>query len=309
MATIMALVAGSMLVVSGHATAKQDGEKHSGGAAPKGGAAGANHGTSSSTEPANQAAAPQNSPQSTENGDPAGNNGTIKIDGLPFDDAPDNEPHPGCIFQLDFYGFDAGPLDADVSFEAIAPTSGGVVRTDVVPIGEDSHAGGGSEAGLDASRTYDLSTDLAGITPHPKQGWHVKVTIHADGSQGADVKHKVFWVEECAASRVAAATAGSATGQQAKPAAGSSVLGTIVEAGHSDSAVLAAEVSRTTGEAPTAEVLGVSIERGSSSAASPLATVLARTGMGLGLVSLALALIVGGAALLRLRSRDRLEIP
>lgn len=27
--------------------------------------------------------------------DPPGNNGTIKIDGLAFDDAPDNEPHVG----------------------------------------------------------------------------------------------------------------------------------------------------------------------------------------------------------------------
>jgi len=39
---------------------------------------------------------------------PGGNNGTIKIDGIPFDDHPNNEPHPGCIFQVDFYGFDEG---------------------------------------------------------------------------------------------------------------------------------------------------------------------------------------------------------
>src|SRR4051794_7048085 len=104
--------------------------------------------------------------------DPAGNNGTVKIDGLPFDDAPNNEPHPGCTFQVDFYGFDAGDLMAAVTFEAVAPTAGDVIGTDSVAIGEDSHAGGGSEAGLDASKTYDLSTALAGITPQPQQGWH-----------------------------------------------------------------------------------------------------------------------------------------
>ena len=40
--------------------------------------------------------------------DPPGNNGTIKIDDVEFDDHPNNEPHVGCTFQVDFYGFDKG---------------------------------------------------------------------------------------------------------------------------------------------------------------------------------------------------------
>ena len=40
--------------------------------------------------------------------DPPGNNGTVKVDGEEFDDHPDNEPHVGCIFQIDWYGFDEG---------------------------------------------------------------------------------------------------------------------------------------------------------------------------------------------------------
>jgi hypothetical protein len=128
---------------------------------------------------------------------PPGNNGTIKVDDLPFDDHPDNEPHVGCTFQVDFYGFDEGDLFADVIFEAHPPTGPPVVLlTDEVFIGEDDNSGGGSEAGLDASETYTL--DLTGIEPHPIQGWHVKLTIHADGSQGADTKYKVFWVSDCA---------------------------------------------------------------------------------------------------------------
>ena len=129
---------------------------------------------------------------------PGGNNGTIKIDGIPFDDHPNNEPHPGCIFQVDFYGFDQGDLYANVLFEAIPPTGAGEdLLTDTVFIGEDDNSGGGSERGLDASSTYDLTAALQGLTPHPQQGFHVKLTIHAGGSQGADTKHKVFWVGPC----------------------------------------------------------------------------------------------------------------
>ena len=130
---------------------------------------------------------------------PPGNNGTIKIDDTPFDDAPDNEPHVGCVFQVDFYGYDQGDLDATVTFEAHPPTlragEDQVLLTDTVFIGEDDNSGGGSEAGLDASETYTL--DFTGITPHPVQGFHVKLTINAEGSQGADTKHKVFWVTGC----------------------------------------------------------------------------------------------------------------
>ena len=127
---------------------------------------------------------------------PPGNNGTVKIDDVPFDDAPDNEPHVGCTFQVDFYGYDEGDLFADVTFESHPPT-GPVVTLleDEVFIGEDDNSGGGSEAGLDASVTYTL--DFTGIQPHPIQGFHVMLTVNAEGSQGADVKHKVFWSTGC----------------------------------------------------------------------------------------------------------------
>jgi len=131
--------------------------------------------------------------------DPPGNNGTVKVDGEEFDDHPDNEPHVGCIFQIDWYGFDEGEdLFSHVTFEVHPPTGKPeVILEDDVFIGEDDNSGGGSEAGLDASETYDLSTLLQGFEPHPQQGWHVKLTVNNDGSQGADVKHKVFWVSGC----------------------------------------------------------------------------------------------------------------
>ena len=126
--------------------------------------------------------------------DPPGNNGTVKIDGQPFDTAPNNEPHVGCLFQVDFYGFDEGAYDAGVTF-TIKPPNGSrtVLLTDTVFIGEDA-AGGGTD--LDAQRTYDLSQYLGAFKRH-RQGYHVKLTVNAPGSIGADTKHKVFWVQKC----------------------------------------------------------------------------------------------------------------
>jgi hypothetical protein len=126
---------------------------------------------------------------------PPGNNGTVKIDDVEFDDHPNNEPHVGCVFQVDFYNYDEGDLQATVLFEAWPPTGNGEdLLTDELDIGEDPNGGG---TDLDASETYDLTEELAGFTPHPQQGWHVRLTVHAEGSQGADTKHKVFWVNGC----------------------------------------------------------------------------------------------------------------
>src|SRR5215217_2739635 len=92
---------------------------------------------------------------------PPGNNGTIKIDDTPFDDHPNNEPHVGCVFQVDFYGFDEGDLDATVTFTLVPPTAAADddddITVDDLAIGEDP-AGGGTD--LDATATYDLSDAL-----------------------------------------------------------------------------------------------------------------------------------------------------
>ena len=128
--------------------------------------------------------------------DPPGANGTVKIDGVPFDTAPDNEPHVGCRFQVDFYGFDAGDFHADVTFAVQPPTGQFVdIRSDTVFIGEDA-AGGGTD--LDAQRTYDLTSALASYSPHPQQGYHVKLSVAAPGVGGkVATKSKVFWVGPC----------------------------------------------------------------------------------------------------------------
>jgi hypothetical protein len=151
---------------------------------------------------------------------PPGNNGTVKIDDVEFDDHPNNEPHVGCVFQVDFYNYDEAEegedLTATVLFEAWSPTGDGEdLLTDELDIGEDPNGGG---TDLDASGTYDLTEELAGFTPHPQQGWHVRLTVHAEGSQGADTKHKVFWVNGCGGgSTTSSSTTSSSTTSSTTP--------------------------------------------------------------------------------------------
>jgi hypothetical protein len=56
--------------------------------------------------------------------DPPGNNGTVKIKGVgDLGTIPNNVPHPGCDFQVMWYGFDQGPtIVSTVSFAMQAPT-------------------------------------------------------------------------------------------------------------------------------------------------------------------------------------------
>ena len=119
----------------------------------------------------------------------------MKIDDAPFDSQPGNEPHVTCAFQDDFYNYGAGDYWAEVQFALNTPTRSGLSMTttgsEAPWIGEDP-PGGGTD--VDAQKTYQLA--FTG-SPHPKQGYHVKLTIYAPHSQGADTKHKVFWVRPC----------------------------------------------------------------------------------------------------------------
>ncbi|HEY0951255.1 MAG TPA: hypothetical protein VGD85_13730 [Nocardioides sp.] len=132
--------------------------------------------------------------------DPAGNNGTVKIAGLgELDGIPNNTPHPGCTFQVEWYGFDGGPdVVSTVTFEMQAPTADATVTVDgpsQVMVGEDAASGAGTSTGLDAVQAYTLSFEGE---PHAQQGYHVRLTVATPRSQGNDTKTKVFWVEPCA---------------------------------------------------------------------------------------------------------------
>ena len=225
---------------------------------------------------------------------PPGNNGTIKLDDTPFDDAPDNQPHVGCSFQVDFYGYDEGDLDATVTFEAHPPTGERqLLLTDTVVIGEDDNSGGGSEAGLDASQSYTL--ELAGVEPHPVQGVHVKLTINAEGSQGADVKHKVFWVTGCVPGPTTTTTGDTTT--------------TSTSHGTGSSGATSTSESTTTSEATSTsrgETTSTTSAVGGASSSAPGGGALPFTGAGgaMPLLAVGLTLVgLGGASLLANNAR------
>ena len=157
--------------------------------------------------------------------DPPGNNTTVKIDGMPFDEgpgddgpgSPDNEPHINACFAIDWYGFDMGEFYGTVTFQVWPPNSPPVeidgtaievlhqpgdghavygAHDQVVYIGEDSADGAGSPAGIDASIVYDLWPALSQYEAHPNQGYHVKISVENEGVRGAGAqKHKVVWVD------------------------------------------------------------------------------------------------------------------
>ncbi len=136
---------------------------------------------------------------------PPGNNGTIKVDAKPLDDLPDNESHPSCVFEVDFYGFDEGTLYARATFTLISPTvdvDDDFLTSDPVYIGEDAAYGAGvtgepGVTGLDASQSFDLNNALFSYMGADGKGAHVKLTVHAQGAQNADTKYKTFWVTDC----------------------------------------------------------------------------------------------------------------
>ncbi|HET7481670.1 MAG TPA: hypothetical protein VFK89_02290, partial [Actinomycetota bacterium] len=111
------------------------------------------------------------------NGSP-GNNGHVFINGSAIESH--TVPHVDCTLILNFIGFDGDQL-VDYRLSGWAPTGGGTFESGSVTL-VDGHG----------TVSIDLSDDFAGVPPHPKQGFHVRldVTTHEPGDQ----KHKVFWV-------------------------------------------------------------------------------------------------------------------
>lgn len=143
--------------------------------------------------------------------DPAGNNGTVKVDGVPVDGSRRNEPHVGCDLALKFYGFDRGQT-ATITFSGQAPTKAGTLLTDGPRVVSDDAAGGGRDA--DAVLVYSASQlGLSSVTP-TSQGWHIKVAVDVAGAPGG-AKQKVLWLS-CPSS---SGTAGGGTTATPTPSA------------------------------------------------------------------------------------------
>jgi hypothetical protein len=153
---------------------------------------------------------------------PPGNNGTVKIqEATATDEIPDNDPHVGCSFKIEFRGYDEGDLKATWELAAHPPSGNGtIVKNGSVDIGEDC-AGGAPD--LDNTVLVTLTdADLAGLTRQAQQGYHLKLTVHAEGSKGADVKHKVFWVDGCGGTTSSSSGGSSSGGEDAGTSSSSS---------------------------------------------------------------------------------------
>ena len=133
---------------------------------------------------------------------PKGNNGTVKVSDVEMDSIPDNSPHQGCTFFVQFYGFDAQPAEAVATFSLLLPGGGDLWLKDEsnIQIGGDG-TGAGTVGGFDAARLVNLDglleQDALDAASSPTQGLHIRLTVHAPGSIGADTKSKVFWVSGC----------------------------------------------------------------------------------------------------------------
>lgn len=235
--------------------------------------------------------------------DPPGNNGTIKIDGADVEGVPDNDPHNDCRFTLEFRGYDQGDLEATVRFELVPPTErpagSQTLLDDTLAIGGDP-AGGATD--LDAARAYEL--DFTGAVAHEAQGFHVRVTIHAEGSRGADVKHKVFWVQPCpppvtttttTSTTTTSTTTTSTTTTTAPTSPTTTATTTVVTVPTQVAGVQLTQPAATTTTVPT-QVLGTQLSRLPATGPGPLTGAL--------LVTAGLFLVLGAGILTVVRPRD-----
>ena len=251
---------------------------------------------------------------------PPGNNGTIKIDGMPIDSGQDNDPHVACQFNIELFGYDVGAHTAQIVLDAHPPSGTGNIANDSFPFQAKSRAQGG--ATFDAAKPYDLANRLSGFTA-TNQGVHIKASVSVDG---ANPKHKVFWVNCGSQSQAVAPSASSSTSPSTSTAAtkapavssatataapsASNVLGeTVIRAATATAAPAAATTAAApaaAGSKPAAQVLGLQLSRPPAAVAGTSGS-LPRTGAALGgLVVLAIAALGGGGLALKASRRRRL---
>lgn len=243
--SVAAAAAGLVLTASSPALALASGDHGSNGGKDNNG----KHGSNSHQQSPAPAATPKPTPTSaqTANGakgngskgrtstkptrdDPRGNNGIIKVDGLPFDTSHGNEPHVRCGFRLNFWGFDQGQR-ANVTFSGQSPTRTGTLLSYRNVLISDTPAGGGNDLeSFHIPATGALTAAALGLgsaTPHPKQGYHLRVEVNALNADGSSVpggaKSKVFWLEPCATSAPTPAPTPAPT-RTAHPVPGAFVL-------------------------------------------------------------------------------------
>lgn len=142
---------------------------------------------------------------------PPGNNGTVKIDEYTMDAGHDNDPHVKCGFSVNFFGYDGGPQQATIAVRPVSPTSGaGSFSTST------NWDVGTRTSGSQFDRTVPISFSelhgaLSGVSPQPRQGYHLRLEVEVTGSQGSDDKYKTFWLQPCAGHAASSGTSSTST--------------------------------------------------------------------------------------------------
>ena len=209
---------------------------------------------------------------------PPGNNGTVKIHDDYGDTAHHNVPHVDCDFAVAFWGFDLNQ-NLDVSFAGQAPTGKDTLLTVTgapTSITSPDAAGGGQDYDGELQFRAD-QLNLASLgDPHPKQGYHIKLTVNTYEPGGH--KYKVFWLQPCTTPAVTGtAVAPTSASQDVDESPGNEESSS---AGEANGAAVAAGATSANADIPTT-VLGRSITR-PGQAASPAAASLPFTGTEIG---------------------------
>ena len=275
----------------------------------------AGHGSTGTGSSDNGAAATHSSGKPAGH-NPPGNNGTVFIHDVAGDYSPHNVPHVPCTFYADFFGFDLGQ-QVTVSFAGQAPTGMGTpLQGTWTGTVSDDDAGG---AGQDFDLELPFSADTLGVTslgaPHPKQGYHVKMTVLTNEPGGK--KSKVFWISPCADTAGTAGTAstpGTAVGGEDVQSGTTETTGTEGEtadtAAVAGSTTAAGTVAGRSAAGPSATVLGEHFYRGMAAGGTAAAAgSLPFTGAETGALLLAGAAALGGGAALMVAGRRRRTAP
>jgi hypothetical protein len=198
-----------------------------------------------------------------------GNNGTIKIGTATIDSNDqknsNNHPHVGCEFHVQWFGFDANVAKpVTVTFNAQPPSGDkSVVVTPL--IGPSSFSFFTSAA----DKLYRL--DTSGLTEHPIQGYHVKVTVHVGWSNGNDKKSKVFWTQSCVDPGASQSASSSASASESASASSSASASESASASQSasQSASESASASQSASQSASESVSQTPSVQGSSLSTSP----------------------------------------
>lgn len=230
---------------------------------------------------------------------PPGNNGTVFVHDRTGDLTPHEDPHVGCTFAIDLFGFDQGQT-LQLSLAGQAPTGRGQSVTlppDEATATSPDDAGGAAHD-FDAEVAVDASAlDLSVLGPPAAQGYHVMLTVTTGQPGPNGVKHKVFWID-CPGAAVAPGTStgtgggdhnttGTPTTHRTRTSA--RVLGSARHRDSRPARVRVLGVSARRGMTAPTEVLGESLSRAGS-----LPFTGARTA---GLLASGVGALAGGAAL------------